>query len=85
MTSKALLHQARALLELAAELGELHLAVARCRRPRSKRPPVSSESVAASSAMRTGLCSGRIIRLVPRRMRLVRAPMAAAITSGEGV
>jgi len=46
--------------------------------------PDSRSTTAASSAIRNGWCSGKGRMLVPIRMRLVRAAMAAAATSGEG-
>ena len=51
--------------------------------PNSKRPLLMWSTVAASSATRSGLVSGRTWTARPVRIRWVRAAMALAITMGD--
>ena len=51
--------------------------------PNSRRPLLRTSSVAASSAIFTGLCSGKSVTAVLTRIRLVRCAAAARIISGE--
>ena len=53
--------------------------------PMSKRPLVSASSIAASSATRRGFRYGRILTMVPSRMRLVLRAAAAINRLGEGI
>ena len=53
--------------------------------PYSSRPPETMSSVAASSAARSGLCSGTSTTPVPSLIREVRAAAAAITTIGEGI
>src|SRR5262249_42094175 len=50
--------------------------------PKSKRPPLMWSRVAASSAMRSGLLSGRTCTAVPTRSRRVRVAMAQPTAIG---
>nr|WP_266096561.1 hypothetical protein [Rubrobacter marinus] len=47
-------------------------------------PPETRSTTAASSATRKGWCIGRSRTFVPMPMRVVRAAIAAATTSGLG-
>jgi len=53
--------------------------------PRVSRPSLSRSTVAASSASRTGSCSGASRTAVPMRTRLVRAAIAAHTGSSDGM